>query len=67
MPDGERERDQQRSGEGKEDTTESGRPRLSAREVLRLIFRTYWESLPYLIIFLAGLLLATWIVTELVF
>lgn len=39
----------------------------SPREILRLILASYRESLPYLLIFIAGLLLATWLLTELVF
>lgn len=43
------------------------RPRLSGREVLNLIFRTYAVSLPYVLIFIAVMLIATWLVTEVLF
>lgn len=43
------------------------RHRFSPREILRLILASYRESLPYLLILIAGLLLATWLLTELVF
>ena len=43
------------------------RERLTPAEVWKLIIGTYKVSLPYLLVFLAGLLLATWILTELVF
>jgi hypothetical protein len=40
---------------------------LSPREIWRLIAATYRTSFPYLLVFVAGLLLATWLITELVF
>jgi len=43
------------------------RPKLTRREILGLIFRTYAVSLPYVLIFVAVMLIATWVVTELVF
>lgn len=46
---------------------ESGRRRLSPRDIWGLIFSSYRSSLPYLLVFIGGLLLVTWIVTELVF
>lgn len=46
---------------------ESRQHQFSAREIFRLILATYRASLPYLLIFVAGLLLATWLITELVF
>ena len=43
------------------------RERLTPGEVWKLIIGTYKVSLPYLLVFVAGILLATWILTELVF
>jgi hypothetical protein len=40
---------------------------LTRREVLSLIFATYRTSFPYLLIFMIGLLIATWFFTEVVF
>ena len=40
---------------------------LKPREVWKLIMGTYKVSLPYLLIFLAGLLLVTWILTAIFF
>jgi hypothetical protein len=48
-------------------STGTRRERLSARETFRLIMSTYRTSLPFLLIFIAGLVLATWLLTELVF
>lgn len=43
------------------------RRKLTRGEVLGLIFRTYGVSLPYILIFIAGMLVATWFVTEILF
>jgi len=43
------------------------RRKLGRGKVLQLIFRTYAVSLPYILLFVAGMLVATWVVTELVF
>lgn len=43
------------------------RRKLSRGEVVQLIFRTYAVSLPYILLFIAGMLVATWVVTELLF
>lgn len=43
------------------------RPKLTAREILELILRTYGASLPYILIFVAVMLVATWVVTTLIF
>ena len=43
------------------------RRKLSRGEILELIFRTYGVSLPYILIFIAGMLVATWFVTEILF
>ncbi len=45
----------------------SENPKLSAIDILVLIFRTYAASLPYILIFVAVMLVATWLVTEVVF
>lgn len=44
-----------------------GRPELSRRDVWRLIFATYRASLPYFLITLASLILATWLLTRVLF
>lgn len=46
---------------------EGGRPRLSFGDVVRLVLRTYRATLPLFLVFLAGLVLATWIVTTVLF
>ncbi len=43
------------------------RRKLSRGEVFQLIVRTYAVSLPYILLFIAGMLVATWFVTEIVF
>lgn len=40
---------------------------LTRREIVSLILATYRSSFPYLVIFLVGLLVATWLFTEVVF
>lgn len=45
----------------------SGRPKLSPFEIFKLIMRTYGATLPFIIIFVAVMLVATWVVTTLVF
>lgn len=42
-------------------------PSLGRRDVWRLIWATYAATFPILLVFLLGLTLATWIVTELIF
>lgn len=59
--------DERRRRESPKERTEPRRDPLRPREVWRLIAATYRTSLPYLLVFLAGLLLATWLFTELVF
>ncbi len=43
------------------------RRKLTRGEVFRLILRTYGVSFPYIVLFIAGMLVATWFVTEVVF
>ena len=43
------------------------RRKLSRGDIFGLIFRTYAVSLPYILIFIAGMLVATWFVTEILF
>ncbi len=43
------------------------RRQLSKLDTLRLILRTYAVSLPYILLFIAGMLIATWFVTEILF
>lgn len=40
---------------------------LTRREIWSLILATYQTSFPYLLIFIAGMLFATWFFTEVVF
>ena len=44
-----------------------GRPRPSGRELRRLIRAAYTVSLPYFLVFLAGLVLVTWVFATFVF
>gem|GEM_PF-3540398 len=37
------------------------------RDIWRLIMRSYITSLPYLLIFILGLLLTAWVLTQLIF
>ena len=73
MARGDEGRDEKQPGPKGAEGTPAGRPpgkrreRLTPGEVWKLIMGTYKVSLPYLLVFLAGLLLATWILTELVF
>lgn len=43
------------------------RTKLGNRDILRLIWATYATTFPLLLVFLLGMALATWIVTELIF
>jgi hypothetical protein len=56
-----------RERDGDDDTFESGRPKLTNRDTWRLIFATYRESFPYLLVFILGMLAATWLVTVVLF
>lgn len=49
------------------DVADPDRPTLRRRDVWRLVWATYAATLPLLFVFLLGLALATWIVTELIF
>lgn len=51
----------------RDDVFESGRPKLTQRDTWRLIFATYRVSFPYLLIFVLGMLAATWLVTTVLF
>jgi hypothetical protein len=46
---------------------EGGRPKLTTRDVLALIWATYKTSAPYLLVFVLLFLLALWLVTEVLF
>ena len=46
---------------------ERGRPKLTTRDVLALIWATYKVSAPYLLVFVLLFLLALWLVTEVLF
>lgn len=59
------ERDDER--QERDDRYEGGRPKLTSRDTWRLIFATYRVSLPYLLIFVLGMLAATWLVTTVLF
>ena len=50
-----------------DDVFERGRPKLTKRDTWRLVFATYRVSLPYLLIFVLGLLAATWLFTNVLF
>lgn len=51
----------------RDDVFEGGRPKLSRGDTWRLIFATYRVSFPYLLIFVLGMLAATWLVTTVLF
>ena len=42
-------------------------PRLSRKEVARLVLATYASSLPYVLLFVIVMLVATWVVTTFLF
>ena len=46
---------------------EGGRPKLTTRDVIALIWATYKVSAPYLLVFVLLFLLALWLVTEVLF
>lgn len=50
-----------------DDVFERGRPKLTKRDTWRLVFATYRVSFPYLLIFVLGLLAATWLFTNVLF
>ena len=50
-----------------DDRFEGGRPKLTARDTWRLVFATYRVSFPYLLVFVLGMLIATWLVTTVLF
>jgi hypothetical protein len=43
------------------------RPRLGRRDIWRLIFATYRDTFPIVLVFVLALSLVTWLITELVF
>lgn len=53
--------------QARDDRYEGGRPTLTSRDTWRLIFATYRVSFPYLLIFVLGMLAATWLVTTVFF
>lgn len=44
-----------------------GRPALSRRDIVRLIFASYRATLPTFLVVLLGLVLATWLFTTILF
>jgi hypothetical protein len=48
---------------GRRDDGRQERPRLSRRQVFRLILATYATSLPYVVLFVVVMLLVTWVMT----
>ena len=63
MADGRHEHDRERD----DDQFDGGRPKLTNSDTWRLIFATYRESFPYLLVFILGMLAATWLVTVVLF
>jgi hypothetical protein len=51
-------------GDHERDPAPSGRPSISRRETWRLVWATYKASFPYLLVFIIGMLAATWLVTS---
>lgn len=51
------------SDEGAPGNPVGTRRKLTRGDVFRLVLRTYWVSLPYLLIFVLALLVGTWVVT----
>lgn len=56
-----------RERDGADDRFEGDRPKLTKGDTWRLIFATYRESFPYLLVFILGMLAATWLVTVVLF
>ena len=59
--------DERQEHDGDDDQFERGRPKLTNFDTWRLIFATYRESFPYLLVFILGMLVATWLVTVVLF
>jgi len=49
---------------GTSDEPATAARKLTPSDIFRLILRTYWVSLPYLLIFVLALLVGTWLVTS---
>lgn len=49
------------------DSRDEERPSFRRRDVLRLIMATYRATLPYFLVFLLVMALATWLITEVLF
>ena len=64
MADARHEHDRERNDD---DQFDGGRPKLTKGDTWRLIFATYRESFPYLLVFILGMLAATWLVTVVLF
>jgi hypothetical protein len=43
------------------------RPKLTRRDAWHLVWSTYRASFPYLLLFIVGMLVATWLVTTVLF
>jgi hypothetical protein len=54
-------------GRDRDESVVEGRPALSARQVLGLIWASYMATAPYLFLFLILFGLALWLVTEVIF
>ena len=52
---------------GRDDAYAGDRPKLTTRDTWRLVAATYRTSLPYLLVFVVGMLVATWLVTTVLF
>ena len=50
-----------------EGTERRAPPKLTGKEILILILRTYRVSFPYVLLFVLVMLVVTWLITEVVF
>lgn len=55
------------TGRERDDTIVEGRPVLSLRQILSLVWASYMVTAPYLLVFLLLFGLAIWFVTEVIF
>jgi hypothetical protein len=56
-----------RENEEREPERRGDRPALTRRDTWHLVWSTYKASFPYLLIFVVGMLTATWLVTTVFF
>lgn len=51
----------------RDDSPAGDRPRITRGDTWRLVWATYLTSLPYVLVFVIGMLAATWFITTVLF